>query len=217
MRKLIILGALMILAGGSKPYSYQLALVKYNGGGDWYANPSSLINLAKYANANLNANINPQYATVEIGSPNLFNYPFLHITGHGNIVLSNAEAQNLRQYLMAGGFLYIDDNYGLDKYIRDELQKVFPEKELSPLSPRHAIFNQVYPFPEGLPKIHRHDNKPPEAWGYYVNGRLAVLYTHESDLGDGWEDPRVHNDPVELHRKALRMGANILMYALNNP
>lgn len=207
--------AILFFSTAYKPYSYEIAVLKYDGGGDWYANPSALKNLARFANENLNTSIDPDYETVEVGSPEIFNYPFIHMTGHGNVVFSNEQAKNLRTYLLAGGFLHIDDNYGMDKYIREELKKVFPDKEFTAISPQHALFSQHYQFPDGLPKIHEHDKKPPEAWGYYHEGKLVLLYTHESDLGDGWEDPAVHNDPPKLRQKALQMGANILQYALN--
>jgi len=207
----------LLSLGASEPYSYRLALLQYKGGGDWYANPTALPNLAGFLNANLGAAIDPNYATVEVGSPQLFNYPFAHLTGHGNVVWSDAEVRNLQNYLEAGGFIHIDDNYGMDPYIRRELAKLFPGENLQAIGADHPIYQQVYAFPEGLPKIHRHDNKAPEAWGYYVDGRLALLYTYESDLSDGWEDPAVHNDPPEVRQKALQMGANILMFALNNP
>lgn len=198
-----------------KDYDYTIAVLKYRGGGDWYSNPSALTNLAKFANENLNARINPDYATVEAASREIFNYPFVHMTGHGNVIFDQEEAKNLRLYLEAGGFLHIDDNYGMDKFIRPEMAKIFPEKELEPLSAEHAIFHQKYRFEAGLPKIHEHDKKPPEAYVYRVNGRIALLYTHESDIGDGWEDQAVHNDPEEIRQKALRMGSNIIQYVFS--
>jgi hypothetical protein len=213
MKKLLLLPVLLCLTS-AKPinYSYQLALLKYNGGGDWYANPTALTNLARFANKHLKANINPDYATVEVGSSELFNYPFLHMTGHGNVVFNQKERLNLRQYLLAGGFLHIDDNYGMDKFIRPELKKVFPAKNLEPLPANHPIFNQTYRFPKGLPKIHEHDKKPPQGYVFRHKGRIILLYTHECDLSDGWEDAKVHNDAPEIRLKALQMGANILQY-----
>lgn len=196
--------------------SNSIALLKYNGGGDWYANPTSLPNLAAFCNKNLDLNINTDPPTVEVGSPDLFNYPFLHMTGHGNVVFSTDEAQNLRTYLIAGGFLHIDDNYGMDPFVRPALKKVFPELDLVELPFTHPIFHQKYEFKNGLPKIHEHDNKPPQAFGLFWEGRLICLYTYECDLGDGWEDPDVHKDPEEVRQKALQMGANILQYVFMN-
>ena len=190
----------------------KIAVVKYNGGGDWYANPTSLTNLISFCNENLHTNINKEYSTVEVGSPDIFNYPFLHLTGHGNVIFSNSEAENLRNYLLAGGFLHIDDNYGLDQYIRREMKKVFPNKEFVELPLSHEIYHQKYDFPKGLPKIHEHDNKPPQGFGIFIEARLVCFYTYECDLGDGWEDPTVHNDSKEIRTKALKMGANIISY-----
>ena len=197
---------------GAQNQAVKIALLKYNGGGDWYANPTSLPNLIAYCNTNLKTNINPEPATIEIGTPELFNYPFVHITGHGNIIFSESEANNLRAYLEGGGFLHVDDNYGIDEFFRREIKKVFPDKELVELPPDHPIFHQKYKFNEGLPKIHEHDNKPPQAFGIFIGERMVCLYTHESDLGDGWEDADVHNDPAEVREKALKMGANIIQY-----
>lgn len=194
-------------------YTYQVALLKYRGGGDWYANPSALKNLATFANTKAKAGIDPDYATVEALSSDIFNYPFVHMTGHGNVIFSQEERENLRAYLQAGGFLHIDDNYGMDPYIRPELAKLFPQKQLEPVPAEHPIFHAFYEFPQGLPKIHQHDQKPPEAWAIQIEGRIALLYTHESDLGDGWEDQPVHNDPEAVREKALQMGLNILHYA----
>lgn len=194
--------------------SYQIALLKYNGGGDWYANiETSLPNLIKFCNDNLKTNINPEQATVEVGSPDIFNYPFVHITGHGNIVFSPQETENLRKYLIAGGFLHIDDNYGLDKFIRPQMKKVFPELDFVELPFSHPIYHQKYNFPNGLPKVHEHDNNPPKGYGLIYEGRLVCFYSFESDLGDGWEDTEVHKDSQEARKKALQMGANIIQYA----
>ena len=190
----------------------QIALLQYRGGGDWYANPTSLKNLIAFCNQNLEMNLNPKYEVVEVGSVDLYRYPFIHITGHGNIVFSDAEAQNLRNYLIAGGFLHIDDNYGLDPYIRLAMKKVFPEFDFVELPYNHPIFHQKYNFFNGLPKIHEHDNKPPQAFALFWESRMICLYTYESDLGDGWEDYAVHKDSESTRTKALQMGANILMY-----
>jgi hypothetical protein len=192
--------------------SVKIALAKYGGGGDWYSDPTALPNLIRFANQELKTNIHPEPATVEVGSQEIFNYPFVHLTGHGNVVFSDSDSRNLRRYLEAGGFLHIDDNYGLDPYIRREMKKVFPEKDFIELPPSYPVFNQKFSFPEGLPKIHEHDNKPPQAFGIFVNDRLVCLYTYETDLGDGWDDPEVHNNPEDVRLKALQMGANILSY-----
>jgi hypothetical protein len=193
----------------------KLALLKYNGGGDWYANPTSLPNLIKFCNRELNATINPEPVTVEVGSRELFNYPFVHMTGHGNVVFSEDDVRNLRLYLESGGFLHIDDNYGLDKFARREMKKVFPELEFEELPFTHPIYHQRFAYGNGLPKVHEHDNKPPQGFGLVYKNRLICFYTYECDLGDGWEDPEVHNDSPEIHRKALEMGANIISYVFN--
>ncbi len=194
--------------------TYQLAVLKYNGGGDYYANPTAVPNLIDFCNKNLSTNISKDVPYVDVGSKDLFNYPFVHMTGHGNVVFSNAEAQNLRTYLSAGGFLHIDDNYGMDQFIRVELKKVFPNNELVELPSNHPIFNQKYKF-NGLPKIHEHDDLPARAYGIFVEGKLVCIYTFQTDLGDGWEDQAVHNNPPEKRKQALQMGANILMYAFS--
>lgn len=198
-----------------KEPSFQIGLLKYNGGGDWYANPTALPNLVEFCNKNIGANISDDIATVDVGSPDIFNYPFIHMTGHGNVVFSNDEAQNLRNYCLGGGFLHIDDNYGMDKFIRIEIQKVFPGNELVELPSNHAIFNQKYKFPNGLPKIHEHDGKRAQAFGILHKGRLVCLYTYETDLGDGWEDQEVHNDTEDKRLESLKMGANIIQYAFS--
>lgn len=195
------------------PAKLRLALLKYNGGGDWYANPTALPNLAKFCNKELGTNLNPDYATVEVGSAELYNYPFVHMTGHGNVLFSDAEAENLRNYLIGGGFLHIDDNYGMDNYVRVALKKVFPEQNLIELPWEHEIYDQTYQFKNGLPKVHKHDDRPPQGFGILWEDRVVVFYSYESDLGDGWEDKEVHKDPEEVRQKALRMGANIIQYA----
>ncbi|MBK9506795.1 MAG: DUF4159 domain-containing protein [Bacteroidetes bacterium] len=202
----------LFMAFSPLPPTNSIALLKYNGGGDWYANPTSLPNLAEFCNKQLDININTDPPTVEVGSPDIFNYPFIHMTGHGNVVFSTEEAQNLRTYLIAGGFLHVDDNFGMDPYIRPALKKVFPELDLIELPFSHPIFHQRYDFKNGLPKIHEHDNKPPQAFGLFWEGRLVCLYTYECDLGDGWEDADVHKDPEEVRLKALQMGANIIQF-----
>lgn len=195
--------------------TYQLAVLKYNGGGDYYANPTSLPNLIAFCNQNLSTNISKDVPFVEAGSSSIFNYPFVHMTGHGNVVFSSTEVENLRNYLLGGGFLHIDDNYGMDEFIRVELKKIFPNQELVELPTNHPIFHQKFKF-NGLPKIHEHDDKRAQAFGIIVEGRLVCLYTFQTDLGDGWEDQEVHNDSPEKRKQALQMGANILMYAFFN-
>lgn len=196
--------------------TYQLALLKYNGGGDWYANPTSLTNLIDFCNKNLKTSFKKEYATVEVGSVEIFNYPFIHMTGHGNVVFNDQEAMNLRNYLLAGGFLHISDNYGIDKYLRPQLKKVFPELDLVEIPFNHPIFHQTYNFPNGLPKIHEHDSKPPQGFGLIWEGRMICFYDFECDLGDGWEDSDVHKDSPEKRLKALQMGANIIQYIFGN-
>ncbi len=207
----------MLFAGGisGQNAGVKIGLLKYSGGGDWYADPTALPNLIEFCNQNMNTDIFPDPSTIEVGSPEIFNFPLVHLTGHGNIVLSENEAANLRTYLEAGGFLHVDDNYGLDEYFRREIKKVFPDKKLVELPPNHPIFNQKYLFEEGIPKIHEHDNKPPQAFGIFIEDRLVCLYTYETDLGDGWEDEAVHNDPPEVREKALKMGANIITFVFN--
>lgn len=202
------------LAQAQQGFTYQIALLKYNGGGDWYANPTALPNLIEFCNKNLGTTIGKEPATVDAGSPDIFNYPFVHMTGHGNVVFSQREAENLRNYLMAGGFLHISDNYGMDPYIRKELEKIFPGSKLIELPPSHPVYHQKYDFPKGIPKIHEHDNKPAQGFGIVYNDRLVVFYDFECDLGDGWEDPSVHNDSEEARMKALKMGANLIQFVL---
>ena len=196
--------------------TYQIALAKYNGGGDWYANPTALPNLIQFCNENLNTNIQEQPAEVEIGDNEIFNYPFVHLTGHGNVVFNTSEADNLRKYLTAGGFLHISDNYGLDQFIRKEMQKVFPELEFVLLPYDHPIYSIHYNMKNGLPKIHEHNNENPQGLGLIFEGRLICFYDFECDLGDGWEDKEVHNDSDENRQKALEMGANIIKLAFTN-
>lgn len=194
----------------------KIAKLKYSGGGDWYANRTALPNLAKFCNLNLKTNINPQDDVVEVGSKAIFNYPYVYMTGHGNVVFLADEAANLRRYLMAGGFLHIDDNYGLDPYVRPEMKKVFPELDFVELPFDHPIYHQKYEFPKGLPKIHEHDGKPPQGFGLIYKGRLVCFYDYECDLGNGWEDSGIYNDSEETRQKALKMGANIIQYVFSN-
>lgn len=197
----------------AQPASYQIAVLKYNGGGDWYSNlETSLPNLIDFANRELKTNIKKEQAIVEAGSPEIFDYPFVHMTGHGNVVFNNQEAENLRNYLLAGGFLHIDDNYGMDPFIRREVKKLFPNQELIEVPFDHPIYHQKFDFNNGLPKTHEHDKKPPQGFGIFVDNRLVLFYTYESDLGDGWESQEVHNDSESTRRRALEMGANILSF-----
>lgn len=191
----------------------KLALLKYRGGGDWYADPTALPNISRFVNQELGMNLDPNYSTVEVGSPEIFNYPFLHITGHGNIIFNDEEARNLRTYLMGGGFLYIDDNYGLDKFIRPAMKKVFPELDFLELPFDHPLYHQKYKFANGLPKIHEHDGKPAQGFALLWKGRVVCYYTYETDITDAWEDPDVHNNPPDVRLKALQMGANIIQFA----
>jgi len=216
MQRAIILLLFLIINTSLTPLSsFQFALLKYKGGGDWYANlETSLPNLINFCNKNLGTNIDKEQAIVEVGSPEIFNYPFIHMTGHGNVVFSNEEVENLSNYLSGGGFLHIDDNYGLDKFIRPQMKRVFPELDFVELPFSHPIYHQKYNFNNGLPKIHEHDNKPPQGFGLIYEGRLVCFYTYECDLGDGWENPEIHNDSEATRIKALRMGANIVQYVL---
>lgn len=193
--------------------SLKIAKLKYNGGGDWYANKTALPNLIKFANTELKTNLAPEEDVVEAGSLDLFLYPYIYMTGHGNVVFSNQEAENIRNYLISGGFLHIDDNYGLEPFVRLEMKKVFPELDFVELPHNHPIYHQKFKFSDGLPKIHEHDGKPAQGFGIIYEGRLVCFFSYESDLGNGWEDQAVHNDPEEVRQKALRMGANLLSFA----
>lgn len=213
MKSLLFIFSLFLSLNLQAQNTYQIALLKYNGGGDWYANPTALPNLIGFCNQNLNMNISEEVATVEVGSPEIFNYPFLHMTGHGNVVFSAQEKENLSTYLKGGGFLHIDDNYGMDQYIRPILNELIENASLVELPFNHEIYKSNYNFKNGLPKIHEHDDKAPKGYGLLYEGRVVVYYTYETDLGDGWEDARVHNDPEALRQLALQMGANIIKYA----
>jgi hypothetical protein len=193
--------------------TYDVAVVKYKGGGDYYSNPTSLPNLVDFCNKELGMDIGKEVPYVEVGSLELFDFPWVHLTGHGNVVFSSQEAENLRNYLLAGGFLHIDDNYGLDPFIRPQMKKVFPELDFIEVPFTHPIYHQSYDFDTGLPKIHEHDGAAPQGFALFWEGRMVCFYSYESDLGDGWEDPSVHRDSQETRLKALRMGANILRYA----
>ncbi len=218
MKKTILLFFVFVVTASFSPADkpLKIALLKYNGGGDWYANPTSLPNLAKFCNKQLNMNMETDIPTVDVGSSELFNYPLVHMTGHGNVVFNEQELDNLRTYLIGGGFLHADDNYGMDKFIRPQLEKLFSGTKLVELPFSHPVFHQKYDFNSGLPKIHEHDGGTPQAFGLFYEGRLVVLYTFECDLGDGWEDLNVHKDTPEAHEKALRMGANIVRFVFSN-
>ena len=212
MKRIYIIIFIFLSTIISAQNTYDIAVLKYNGGGDWYGNPTALKNLINFSNKNLGTNIKNQYRTVDVGSAEIFNFPFIHMTGHGNVFFNDLESQNLRNYLLAGGFLHIDDNYGMDLFVRKELKKVFPDIDLIELPSSHKIFNQTYKFPDGLPKIHEHNGNPSQALAIIKNGRILCLYTFESDLSDGWEDAEVHNDSFETRQNALKMGSNILEY-----
>lgn len=206
----------LLLSFSLSSQELKLALLKYNGGGDWYANlETSLPNLAKFCNEKIGTNLSAEQAIVEAGSEEIFNYPFIHLTGHGNIIFNSSEVENLRRYLIGGGFIHIDDNYGLDKFVRPQMKKVFPELELVELPFNHPIYHQSFDFNDGLPKIHEHDNAAPRGYGLIYNGRLVCFYTFECDLGDGWEDQSVHNDPENKRLEALKMGANMIEYVFS--
>ncbi|WP_179345146.1 DUF4159 domain-containing protein [Winogradskyella ursingii] len=215
-KKSILLTFLAVFVISLTSFAQDLAVLKYKGGGDWYGNPTALPNLVKYCNDNIDTNINESIQTVEAGSTDIYQFPLLHMTGHGNVFFGDEDAENLRKYLVSGGFLHIDDNYGLEPYIKKELKKVFPNNDLTEIPKNHKIFNSAYNFPNGLPKIHEHDGKAPKALGIFFEDRLVLLFTFESDLGDGWEDQEVHNDPEDVREKALKMGANIVKYAFEN-
>jgi hypothetical protein len=216
MKKLVFVLLLAVQSAFAADPAFKIGLLKYNGGGDWYANlETSLPNLIKFCNENLGTNINPEQGIVEVGSPELFNYPFVHMTGHGNVIFSEQEAKNLRNYLIGGGFLHISDNYGMDVFVRKEMKKVFPELTFVELPFSHPIYHQKFTFTDGPPKIHEHEGKPAQGFGLIYQGRLVCYYDYECDLGDGWEDYEVHKDSPEIHQKALRMGADMIEYVFN--
>jgi hypothetical protein len=216
INKLFVVFILFLTLGFSSQFTIKIAKLKYDGGGDWYANRTALSNLAVFCNSVLYTSINPADEVVEVGSKEIFNYPYVYMTGHGNVVFSPSDAENLRSYLMAGGFLHIDDNYGLDEFVRIEMKKVFPELEFIELPFDHPIYNQKYKFSKGLPKVHEHDGKPPQGFGLIFKGRLVCFYDYECDLGNGWEDEGIYDDSPEKRLQALQMGANIIQYVFNN-
>ncbi len=197
-------------------HEIQIARLKYSGGGDWYNDPTGEVNLLKYIQNVTGIKTKPEYVFVDINSYKIFNYPILFMTGHGNISFTEAEAKRLRKYLESGGFLYADDDYGMDQAFRREMKKVFPDQQLQEIPFNHPIYHSFFNFDKGVPKIHEHDKKPPQAFGYFINGRLCVFYTYESNLGDGWVEPDVYNDPPEIRELAFKMGTNIIVYALTH-
>jgi hypothetical protein len=201
---------------GRKSSAFRIARLKYSGGGDWYNDPSGEPNLLRFVRQNSNIEVDPQYVWIDLSSDDIFNYPFLFLTGHGNVEFSDAEAKRLRAYLESGGFLYIDDDYGLDKAIRREMKKVFPKQDFQEIPFNHGIYHSHFDFPNGLPKIHEHDNKPPQGFGLFVGKRLAVYYTFETNPSDGWADQDVHNDPEEKRQQSLKVGMNIVVWALQH-
>lgn len=211
-----LLAVIILLLTSGFITAQDLAVLKYKGGGDWYSNPTALPNLIRFCNKNINTKMNDKPESVDAGSIDVFQYPLLHMTGHGNVLFTDDDVENLRDYLTSGGFLHIDDNYGMAEYLPKELKKIFPDQELSELAASHPIFSSAYKFPQGLPKIHEHDGKRPQALGLFYEDRLVVLFTTESDIGDGWEDPEVHGDLESVRQKALQMGANIVKYAFEN-
>lgn len=216
MIRITIMSCFFLFVLQSNVLAQEVAILKYNGGGDWYANPTAIPNLIRFCNATIGTRLSDRPSTVEVGDSAIFQYPFLHMTGHGNVVFSPEELKNLRTYLQSGGFLHIDDNYGMKPYITKQLNLLFPDTPLEEIGADHPIFSQEYRFSEGLPKIHEHDGERPQALGIFHEQRLVLLFTLESDLGDGWEDPAVHNDPEEVRQKALKMGANIISYVFKN-
>ena len=213
MKQFVTLFILSIFLSTS---AQDVAILKYNGGGDWYANPTAIPNLVAFANENIKTNISKNPQTVSVTSDDIFNFPLIFMTGHGNILLSDEDVSNLRNYLISGGFLHISDNYGFDKFIRRELKKVFPTLKIQEIPNNHPIYNQTFKFPNGIPKIHEHDKKPAKGFGIFYEGRLVLFYDYESDLSDGWEDEIIHKNPKSVREKALKMGANIIEYAFKN-
>ncbi|MDO6813484.1 DUF4159 domain-containing protein [Tenacibaculum soleae] len=205
-----------LLINYSVIFSQQIAVLKYNGGGDWYANPTSLTNLLQFCNNNINTAVNQKVATVTLEDDTINKYPIVFVTGHGNIFFTDNDVKNLRNYLISGGFIHISDNYGLDKYLRRELKKVFPTLKLQEIPNNHPIYNQTFSFKKGMPKIHEHNKKPPQGLGLFYKNRLIIFYDYESDLSDGWEDAEIHNNPKEIRMKSLKMGANIIEYAFKH-
>lgn len=212
----LLISLLIVSSLSAQETGFKIGKLRYDGGGDWYSNPTSLTNLFRFIRSNSAANISLTEEITDLRSPQLFQYPMIYMTGHGNVVFSEEEVVNLKKYLASGGFLHIDDNYGLDPYIRREMKKVFPDQQFVELPFSHGIYHSHFDFPKGLPKIHEHDGKPSQGFGLFLDGRLVVFYSYESDLGDGWEDRSVHNNPEEVRQKALQMGTNIVLWAIGN-
>jgi hypothetical protein len=212
--RLALLAALAVLQPAQSRLT--VARLQYDGGGDWYANPSSIPNLLGALRERTTLRVEREEARVTLMDDRLWDYPYLYVTGHGNIRFSDAEVARLREYLLRGGFLHVDDNYGLDESFRREIARVFPDRPLIDVPLAHPIYHIVYEFPRGIPKIHEHDGKPAQGLGIFIGDRLAVYYSYQSDLGDGWEDPDVHKDPPALHEAALRMGVNLFVYAVTS-
>jgi hypothetical protein len=214
--KIVLLIFIPIILLSQENTGFKIARLKYGGGGDWYNDPSGEVNLLKFIAKNTNIKTNPVYEFVDLTTGNIFAYPFLFMTGHGNVVFSDADAAKLKLYLEGGGFLYVDDDYGLDKAFRREIKKVFPDKDLVEIPFSFGLYNCMYDFRNGPPKTHEHDGKPPRGFGIFVNNRLCLYYTYESNPADGWVDPEVHKDPPEKREEALRFGTNIVVWALMN-
>jgi Domain of unknown function (DUF4159) len=217
--KKIVLNILCLMAMQftfAQSRTVKIAKLKYNGGGDWYANKTALPNLINFCNTNLKTNIFAEEDIIEPGDPKIFQYPYIYMTGHGNVLFSDQEAKNMRKYLLAGGFFHIDDNYGLNKFIRREMKKVFPEHEFVEIPFNHPIYHQKFDFPRGLPKVHEHDNKPPQGYGIIHEGKLVCFFSFECDLGNGWEDQVVYNDPEYVRLEALKMGANLIQFSFSS-
>lgn len=203
-------------ADGAVAARVAIGRLQYDGGGDWYANPSSLPNLIDALRRRTSLEIEPEEVRVRLTDDRLWEVAFLHMTGHGNVSFSDVEVRRLREWILRGGFLHADDNYGLDESFRRELARVFPDRQLVDVPLNHPVYSVVYPFPQGIPKIHEHDGRPPRGMGIFIGDRLAVFYSHESDLGNGWEDITTYNNPPELHEQALRMGVNLVVYAVSS-
>lgn len=214
LRLFAVVAAASLFIGAGSPPRLTIARLQYDGGGDWYANPSSLPNLLAAIRERTTLQVEPAEARITLMDDRLWDYPYLHMTGHGNVKFSDAEIERLRTYLLRGGFLHADDNYGLDASFRREIARVFPDRKLVDVPLSHPIYHIVYDFPKGVPKIHEHDGKPPRGFGIFIGDRLAVYYTWESDLGNGWEDTTVYHDPAAAHESALRMGVNLFVYAV---
>jgi len=208
---------LMPLNAFTQSTKFKIVRLKYSGGGDWYNDPSAEVNMMSFLKSNTAIDVDePKFYSVDVASDDIFKYPFILLTGHGNISFSDNEVKRLRKYVENGGFIYADDDYGMDEAFRREIKKVFPNDEMKELPFNHPIYNSHFKFSNGLPKIHEHDSKPPQGFGYWINGRLCVYYTYETNLSDGWADPREHDDPKEKRKEALQMGANIIVYVLTN-